>query len=62
MYNREYEYSYLINRSDVVTVIRYNYINFVPFQKVVLDFLAWSGINEKGNVPITKFVQPVPKF
>ncbi|WP_295230340.1 hypothetical protein [uncultured Chryseobacterium sp.] len=36
--------------SDIVTVPRYNFINSVPFQKVVLDFLAWNGIDKKGNV------------
>ncbi|KPH11694.1 hypothetical protein [Chryseobacterium sp. ERMR1:04] len=35
---------------DIVTIPRYNYINSVPFQKVVLDFLAWKGIDKKGNI------------
>ncbi|MCJ7935632.1 MAG: hypothetical protein MUW56_18905 [Chryseobacterium sp.] len=38
------------NERDIITVPRYNYINSVPFQKVVLDFLAWNGIDKKGNV------------
>jgi len=40
--------------SDMVTVPRYNFINSVPFQKVVLDFLAWNGIDKKGNVTSNK--------
>lgn len=42
------------NESDIVTVPRYNFINSVPFQKVVLDFLAWNGIDKKGNVTSNK--------
>lgn len=42
------------NRSDIVTVPHYNYINSVPFQKIVLDYLAWNGIDKKGNVTINK--------
>lgn len=42
------------NRSDIVTVPRYNYINSAPFQKVVLDFLAWNGIDKKGKVTSNK--------
>ncbi|WP_185207982.1 hypothetical protein [Chryseobacterium sp. C3] len=42
------------NRSDTVTILRYNYLNSVPFQKVVLDYLAWNGIDKKGNVTTNK--------
>lgn len=42
------------NRSDMVTIPRYNYLNSVPFQKVVLDYLAWNGIDKKGNVTSNK--------
>ncbi len=42
------------NRSDIVIIPRYNYINSVPFQKVVLDYLAWNGIDKKGNVTSNK--------
>lgn len=42
------------NRSDIVTIPRYNFINSVPFQKVVLDYLAWNGIDKKGNVTSSK--------
>lgn len=42
------------NRSDIVTIPRYNYLNSVPFQKVVLDYLAWNGIDKKGNVTSNK--------
>lgn len=42
------------NRSDIVTIPRYNYINSIPFQKVVLDYLAWNGIDKKGNVTSNK--------
>lgn len=42
------------NRSDIVTVPRYNYINSLPFQKIVLDYLAWNGIDKKGNVTSNK--------
>ncbi|WP_288377624.1 hypothetical protein [uncultured Chryseobacterium sp.] len=42
------------NRSDTVTIPRYNFINSVPFQKVVLDYLAWNGIDKKGNVTSNK--------
>ncbi|MBP2616970.1 hypothetical protein [Chryseobacterium jejuense] len=42
------------NESDIITVLRYNFINSVPFQKVVLDFLAWNGIDKKGNVTNNK--------
>lgn len=42
------------NRSDIVTIPRYNYINSVHFQKVVLDYLAWNGIDKKGNITSSK--------
>lgn|GEM_PF-5762836 len=38
------------NRRDIVTIPPYNYINSMPFQKIVLDFLAWNGIDKKGNI------------
>lgn len=42
------------NERDIVTVPRYNFINSVPFQKVVLDYLAWNGIDKKGNIASNK--------
>lgn len=42
------------NRSDIITVSRYNYINSVPFQKIILDYLTWNGIDKKGNVTTNK--------
>lgn len=35
---------------DIVPVSSYHYYSPSPFQKVMLDYLAWNGVDKKGNV------------
>jgi len=35
---------------DVVPISSYHYYSPSPFQKVMLDYLTWNGIDKKGNV------------
>lgn len=35
---------------DIVPVSSYHYFSPSPFQKVMLDYLAWNGVDKKGNV------------
>lgn len=35
---------------DIVPVSSYHYYSPSPFQKVILDYLTWNGIDKKGNV------------
>lgn len=35
---------------DVIPVSQYHYFSPSPFQKVILDYLTWFGVDEKGNI------------
>lgn len=38
------------HESDILPVSSYHYYSPSPFQKVMLDYLTWNGIDKKGNV------------
>ncbi|UCA57894.1 hypothetical protein KB553_12600 [Chryseobacterium rhizoplanae] len=38
------------HKSDILPVSSYHYYSPSPFQKIMLDYLAWNGIDKKGNV------------
>ncbi|SEM32958.1 hypothetical protein SAMN05421856_102433 [Chryseobacterium taichungense] len=38
------------HESDILPVSSCHYYNPSPFQKVMLDYLTWNGIDKKGNV------------
>lgn len=39
---------------DIVPFSMYHYFSHSPFQKLIVDYLTWNGIDKKGNVTNNK--------
>ncbi|PZU26756.1 MAG: hypothetical protein DI622_00120, partial [Chryseobacterium sp.] len=37
-------------QNDAIPPSPHSYINSIPLQKAIVDFLAWNGIDKKGNL------------
>lgn len=45
----EYLFPVPEQQNDAIPPV-HRYLNSIPLQKVIMDFLAWNGIDKKGNV------------